>query len=301
MDVQIEFLCGTLGTTTENACVPGIAQLLAQAENQRERLQPRVVKAVDGLEASDALGEMQAATKKVLASPEAEGVATSDFAFDQTKQFILRQLEEMLRVQSSLDDPSDYRHHHAVRIAAKRLRYTLEISKPVYGAQLDEFVEATKRVQSLLGDVHDCDVWLRHIEGFAQRERERLEKRFGAAGRFERLKPGIDALLRDRGSRRGEVFQESVDYWRGLKRDGVWDRLVRLVEGRGRPASVPEPAGPSAEPVADVAGPAEKTPAVAPTASPDQPARRAKSNGSSPGHPVARAAGRPVLASDAGP
>jgi len=47
-----------------------------------------------------------------------------------------------------------------MRIAAKRLRYTLEISNLPFERRLSANIEIMKRLQSLLGKVHDCDVWL---------------------------------------------------------------------------------------------------------------------------------------------
>ena len=47
-----------------------------------------------------------------------------------TRRHVDRQLEELFRHQASLADAADRQGHHAMRIAAKRLRYTLEIVRP---------------------------------------------------------------------------------------------------------------------------------------------------------------------------
>ncbi len=65
------------------------------------------------------------------------------------------------------------RGHHLMRIAAKKLRYTLEISDRVYEGRLATSSAACKQVQSLLGDVHDCDVWVQNIDEFLEQERRR--------------------------------------------------------------------------------------------------------------------------------
>ena len=113
-------------------------------------------------------------------------------------------------------------------IAAKRLRYTVEIAKPVYVPSLDEFITAVKKVQTLLGDVHDCDVWLEHLDAYAASERRRVVALFGHTGRFARLEAGINYLRQERRARRQQVFQELVDYWRQLQVQGIWEDLARL-------------------------------------------------------------------------
>ena len=162
-DVQIEFLCGVLSAVTDKTCFPGISQLLVQLEHEREQLQPIVVKATDRLVASKVLDEMQSATKGLVAEAKSlEPGDYSEFVRAQLGRHILCRLEAMLPYEDSLKDPEDRQRHHAMRIAAKRLRYTVEIAKPVYVPALDDVITAVKKVQTLLGDVHDCDVWLAH-------------------------------------------------------------------------------------------------------------------------------------------
>jgi hypothetical protein len=107
---------------------------------------------------------------------------------------------------------------------------------------LDETVDAIKRVQTLLGEVHDCDVWVEHLQTFAAKERGRMVKRYGHAGPFARLEVGLDYLRGQRQQRREQVFRELVEYWQELKRRGHWERLVETVRRPGSQPAVPEPA-----------------------------------------------------------
>ncbi len=45
---------------------------------------------------------------------------------------------------------------HRLRLATKRLRYTLELFRPCYGPGLDARLAALRRVQQVLGEVNDC-------------------------------------------------------------------------------------------------------------------------------------------------
>ena len=252
-DVQIDLLCGALSVLNAKECFPGIARILVQLERDRERLQRKVVKAVDRLQAKGVLREMRRATKRVLRGivSQPEDVQTPA-AYYQTERHILRQLEELLRHQESLADPGDRQGHHAMRIAAKRLRYTLEIARPVYPGRLDEAVEAIKRVQSLLGDVHDCDVWAEHLDAFASQQHDRIVALFGDAGRLVRLQAGIEYLREDRRCYRQEVFRQLVEYWAELSRRQFWEGLKRVVQAHGAPSSAatprPEAASPAISP-----------------------------------------------------
>ena len=271
-DVQIDLLCGTLSALNAKECFPGIARILVELECQREALQRKVVKAVDRLEAKGVLRDMRCATRKLLrdVSSQPDDVRTPA-AFDHTQRHIVRQLEELLRHQESLADPEDRQSHHAMRIAAKRLRYTLEIARPVYPGRLDEAVEAIKKVQSLLGDVHDCDVWEEHLVAFVAKQRDRVMALFGNAGRLIRLQAGIEHLRADRRRYRQEVFRQLVDYWRELGHRQFWEGLKALVQAQGQlPAAVqpPEPGLPASSPAE--AATRRATATATPTTPPDK-------------------------------
>ena len=258
-DVQSEYLSGVLGAVVDPACSPGIARLLVHVEHQREALQPDVVAAVDRLQHSGILRRILRKTRKVLHRTPALSPGPSEFTFAETKRFIFSRLEELLQEQDGLKHPTDAPRHHAMRIAAKQLRYTMEIAKPVYAGHLEKYIESMRRVQSLLGDIHDCDVWLQHLDDFSRQECGRIEAASGSAARCARLEPGIRFLKQDRSHRRTEAFGELVVFWRELKLQGTWERMSRMVELRG------------------VEPPGEK-----PSSSAAAAAARPKSNGSSP-------------------
>ena len=78
---------------------------------------------------------------------------------------------------------------HAMRIAAKRLRYGLEIVGPCIGEEAKAARDAARQLQSVLGDLHDCDLMMPKVEHI----------------------DSVAALLRDR---RERLFQEFVEFWR---------------------------------------------------------------------------------------
>lgn len=53
---------------------------------------------------------------------------------------------------------------HAMRIAAKRLRYTLELFRSVFGKVGEKQIERVKAIQEELGEIHDHDVRIDLIE-----------------------------------------------------------------------------------------------------------------------------------------
>jgi CHAD domain-containing protein len=239
-DVQIEFLCDVLDELEDRADYPGIARVMVRLERDRAKVQPKVLKALDRLEAGGVVQEISAAMKKALAKLEKKEVtAESPYVFRQGASHILSRLEELLAYEDCLGREDDQERHHAMRIAAKRLRYTMEILKPAYGDELKEFIASIKEVQTLLGDLHDCDVWVEHLQELLELERAKIVKRYGHDRPAARLQVGIDHLCQRRRGQRKELFAKLVDYWAELKRQRIWESLIETVESHANPAGRP--------------------------------------------------------------
>ena len=69
-------------------------------------------------------------------------------------------LEEMYNWDRCVDNPYNIRELHDLRIAAKRLRYTLEIFEEVLPEASKSIVKELTQIQDELGALHDSDVMI---------------------------------------------------------------------------------------------------------------------------------------------
>jgi len=69
-------------------------------------------------------------------------------------------LEEMYNWDEYVDNPYNIRELHDLRIAAKRLRYTLEIFEEVLPQASKAVVKELEQIQDELGELHDSDVMI---------------------------------------------------------------------------------------------------------------------------------------------
>jgi CHAD domain-containing protein len=84
----------------------------------------------------------------------------------------------------AIAEPGWPRNLHGVRLASKKLRYTLELFRPIYPAALEVRLDELKKLQDWLGDAHDASA-SRELLGRATLSqypamREFLEKRAAA-------------------------------------------------------------------------------------------------------------------------
>jgi len=70
------------------------------------------------------------------------------------------QLDEMYGWAANVDEPYEVRGLHNLRIAAKRLRYTLEIFEDVLPPAAQSIADELAQIQDELGALHDADVMI---------------------------------------------------------------------------------------------------------------------------------------------
>jgi len=155
---------------------------------------------------------------------------------------ILRvRLDELRSFAPEALQPEAVKAQHDMRIAAKRLRYVLEVTGFCFGRSATTARRRAKDLQGILGEMHDCDVTIpvvqAHLEELRAADAEALRGR--AAGEpdldpaLARRAPhrtayrGLDVLIVYLQARRKLLFERFRDFWAEQERVGTWDRLDR--------------------------------------------------------------------------
>ena len=245
-DVQIAALDECLGRLTEPRHRPGIARLRLRLQQRRACLQADVLKALDGWETNALADDMAQSLRQTLVRARLNQVqAVSPPVFQLAHSHILLRLEEFLSYEFFVGKPERVEELHAMRIAAKRLRYTLEVFAPLYKGQFKEPLKAVREAQELLGDIHDGDVWARDLPQFIEEERARMVEYMGNARAFSRLAIGLRDLQQDRQRRRDQRYHAFVQFWKQTQERAVWERLRQHSQAHLTPVEPPPVVPPS--------------------------------------------------------
>jgi CHAD domain-containing protein len=243
-DVQISFLVKLQkksdtrpkhGVSREPSGAPpesqAISFLLAALRKKRAILQKRVHASLAGFEKSGVTDSMQeefsarlAEIRAVRKRPSLHGIP---FA---ASIRISRRLSALLSYDPWLHQSEAVAEHHAARIAAKKLRYTLEIYGSLYRNGLKKPLARVKKVQEILGDIHDCDVWIDHVSRILLRERALLRGSSRAERPDTRTLAGLRIFLEQREGERIQRYHRFVRFWESLSRTGLWADLIRTMD-----------------------------------------------------------------------
>jgi CHAD domain-containing protein len=129
-----------------------------------------------------------------------KGLRPDECLRSNSARIVATRVDEMRGFADEALDPGAGTAQHDMRIAAKRLRYVLDVAEGCLGDSAVEARKAAKELQSVLGDIHDCDGMLTRVEGIRSLEtllhtrRELLFARFRELWAAER--PTFDELGR---------------------------------------------------------------------------------------------------------
>jgi CHAD domain-containing protein len=213
LDVQIEFLSEFIASHTEARSLEG---LRSDLQRKRSEAQPRVVSGLDKLERKGTLEGMRRTLREVRDPPRCSvPYGTMEKAF----HHLSVRLEELLSLQDSVHQPEAKERQHQMRIAAKRLRYTMEAFESLYGPEMHGQIATIKDLQDRLGELHDCDVWVDTLQAMGVDD------------------AGFDALLHDRMETRIARYGDFVAVWESLIEGGFFTELLESVTPKATAAS----------------------------------------------------------------
>jgi hypothetical protein len=161
-------------------------------------------------------------------------------------RIIAVRLDELRSFSAAVHDPSAVTELHDMRIAAKRLRYVLEMTAPALGPAAEEGAKDAKKLQDVLGEIHDCDEFEPRVEAHIARLRaeDTAAVRAAATPQSKDLEPGAarDApnRLHYRGletlgtyirARREVLYSQFLREWERVERDRLSPALLDRLQG----------------------------------------------------------------------
>jgi CHAD domain-containing protein len=277
-DVQIAFLVKmqrennklpVRGTVRNTSGTPSdslaIRFLLGGLQKKRAFLQKRVLTSLAGLEKSGVNNAMQREFSTRLAEFRAVRKRPSLHGIPLAAAFrISRRLSTLLSYDPWIQHPEAVAEHHAARIAAKKLRYTMEIYGSLYRNSLKKPLARVKKIQEILGNIHDCDVWIDHVTQILLRERTLLRSSKRAERPDTQTLASLKIFLRERETERMRRYHRFVRFWESLSRSGLWTDLLKNLDTGRRNLVIPPPPCSDPEAVTAIHATADRTPDIAP-------------------------------------
>jgi CHAD domain-containing protein len=220
---------------TDGEVAAGIERLLSERSRQRERARQRLESVITVTK----LAELQ---QRFLVRLESDSRlrekrddrrvrgTTKALSFGQAGRKVIKsRLAELLDLSESLHHPFKMESLHSMRIAAKRLRYAMELFAPCWGGQLSSYAHEVAELQGSLGDLCDCDNWIADLGARLDRQR-RSALRGGQQPADTQLREAAIWLLQYFTKEHGRHFGNALTRWREWETTGFFRRMIASLE-----------------------------------------------------------------------
>jgi putative phosphoesterase len=224
LDVQIVFVEQYLDKLDSAAEKVGVDLLLKAHKDHRRSIQPAIVWGLDELKATKVLENLGKFFEKTNSEP-------SNLTFNPQKVLVKAywhisfKLDAFLELENWVHLEKEAIRHHEMRILAKKLRYTMESFACLYKNKLADGIETIKVFQDLLGEMHDCDVWIQYVPKFLQETN--AKNKFKQKKKADTTEAEIALLnfLNYVKERRKENYAKFVRLWDETEREGFFVQL----------------------------------------------------------------------------
>jgi hypothetical protein len=198
-----------------------------------------------------------------------KGIRTKAPLQENAARIIAFRLAELLSWRHATADPNAITDLHDLRIAAKRLRYALEIFERCFPA-VKPMLQKLTDLQESVGDIHDLDVLveiirerLRHVDGEIEKsavkimqsnatasERSNQLRRLLYAQARDRQRLGLIGLLGDYIAARETQYAKFQRHWGGVAMDSFEADLLGAIDlsGDEKATASDGPAEPDGDP-----------------------------------------------------
>jgi CHAD domain-containing protein len=138
----------------------GLKQFIETRKQVREQVRDELKAILEGSELKQLESEFIAGVDAAAATHAGSPAITFQ---TMSREIILERLKEFEALSVGLLNPFEIETLHEMRIAAKRLRYALELFQQCWGRAISGYAKRIARIQGALGDLHDCDVWIESL------------------------------------------------------------------------------------------------------------------------------------------
>ncbi len=228
LDIQIETLNDLNDETLDENFKPGYHRLLLRLTQRRLKAQKKVTQTLSEFQQKNNIQKMKKRLEEASTGSEDFYLFTPSL-YERAFAAINRESEDFISYGKFVHSPDNMEKLHAMRIAGKHLRYSLEIFAPIYKEALLPHIRFMKEIQSQLGRMHDNDVWVNWLPKFIRKEEERVNDYFGNTDAFNPLLPGFEHLIEDRKESREAAYQSFLITWETLSHENAWENLWEII------------------------------------------------------------------------
>ncbi|HEY3103687.1 MAG TPA: CHAD domain-containing protein [Pyrinomonadaceae bacterium] len=207
-------------------------KLVADEHRQRRKKARSALKAIlqePGVEdfRKDFLARLRTITIATVASSPGTQATQPALSFQALgTQVIKVRIKDFTKASPCLYLPAEIKRLHELRILAKRLRYSIELFSDCWGEEFAAMAKEVAHMQTSLGELHDCDVWINDLGV----RLKRTARKTTVDSSELKLRAGSAWLLKHFVAKRAEHYAAALERWEQWQADGFLEKLGLMLD-----------------------------------------------------------------------
>jgi CHAD domain-containing protein len=198
----------------------GIGRLLDERGKLRDKARLDLTEVIAVSQLNDLQERFQKAIDKATKRKKSGKIVSFNEA---GRDVVTTSWQDLYDLGTSLYAPFNIEEIHEMRIAAKRLRYAIELFTACWGEKIAPFGEEISKMQSFLGEVHDCDIWIEGIGRSLQNISGNDEKN---AGDYQ----AATWLLSEFVKKRTKEYRSALKLWSEWQTTRFAERMREMIQ-----------------------------------------------------------------------
>lgn len=235
-----------LKSQAKGVAAEGIRLLIAEHQGQRKQSRAALKAAIQDSASDNLRREFLAKLQRITIAtpPKNTGPETteSSICFRELGVLVIKErVVDFIAASTCLFHPYQIKKLHNLRILAKRLRYSMELFARCDDEELEVMARDVARMQAALGELHDCDVWIRDLGA----RLKRLSRKAAVEPNDGKLRAGATWLLKHFATERMEHYREALGLWDEWQAEKFTEKMDLLLQKIGLPVES-QPTAPAA-------------------------------------------------------
>lgn len=207
----------------------GIELFTEERRQQREEARAALEKAISSSAIKSLRDEFERKLKSVATTRRKSSASQSGSAvttFVSISALVINaRLKELQKAGPDIYSPFQVKELHKLRILAKRLRYSIELFSACGPDEMISMAKEIAQMQTSLGELHDCDVWIEDLGARLKRLQERNENDRGTTV----TRTGYTWLLKHFAKVRNSHYQDALNRWQQWETEGFLNNVASLI------------------------------------------------------------------------
>ncbi len=215
-----------LASEARGKTVEGIELLTEERRRHREEARTALKKAISSAAIKSFREEFERKLQSATSTRRKSSAGASVPTFGSLAAPVINErLKELQKAGPEIYSPFLVKELHELRIVAKRLRYAIELFAACGSDEMISTAKEIAQLQTSLGELHDCDVW---IEDLGTRLKK-IKKRDESDREMMLRRTGYTWLLKHFAKVRNNHYHDALSRWQEWETDGFLNNVASLI------------------------------------------------------------------------